>query len=176
MTEFMGIPISGDVDSGRWARQQQCTHEELAELFKAVMDDDFIEAISWEQYTSYFNDGDTCEFRACEISVKTTADPMEWVDDPEPYYVGQYHPTLGNLRHVRNIEPTASRRGGTYYNWHDVPRDNPHFDADRLARCEALDSAIGSGAFYQVLNELFGDHARVTVCRTGITVDFYEHD
>lgn len=49
-------------------------------------------------------------------------------------------------------------------------------DQARLERCLALDKAIESGAFDDVLIEAFGDHAEVTVKKDGISVEFYSHD
>jgi hypothetical protein len=49
-------------------------------------------------------------------------------------------------------------------------------DEARFDRCQALVSAIDSGAFDDVLLESFGDHCSVVVRRDGITVHEYSHE
>lgn len=49
-------------------------------------------------------------------------------------------------------------------------------DQARYDRCMALYHAVDSGEFDDVLLEAFGDHAEITVRRTGIQVEYYAHD
>lgn len=76
---------------------------------------------------------------------------------------------LGEMKHTGwGILPDGTR------GWLDEHYEGP--DEARYRRCEKLDSAIQSGAFDNVLLDLFGDHAGITVRKSGITVEEYSHD
>lgn len=181
MTEtrmFMGIPISGDIERNSRRTTVQRPKNELGLLVQALTDDVDIVEFGWHQYTPFFNDGDVCEFSVYDLWVQTRWDAERDEDDPEQRYVSDYHPTLAENTYT-DI-PTGrfdQDRWGRHYEVKEtITSVNPHYDADRLERCKALDSAISSGAFDNALMDLFGDHANITVRRDGITVDYYDHD
>jgi hypothetical protein len=169
-TNFLGIPIEGDIDNGYSRRKVQRPREEFEPFVKAVLDEPFIVAFGWRQYTPYFNDGDPCIFGATEVWARTEPTDGSAVDededeDSERWDVDFEHPTLGHLN----------------YSWNNHERicdgyEGPEGGEERLRKCLALSSVVQGGEFDDVLLELFGDHAQVTVTRTGITVDTYEHD
>ena len=169
-TNFLGMPVSGDITQGS-SRVDQKPLEELAPLFQALIDDPTILRFGWRQYTPYFNDGDTCEFGVHGLWVRTTAEPDgsvdEYGDEYEDGYSldADYHPSLGKVKSDWDSE----RR--EYVN-----RRYEGPDEDRYNRCQALDTALQSGAFENELLEHFGDHAMVTVRKDGIEVEFYSHD
>jgi hypothetical protein len=151
-TNFLGIPIEGDIKRGS-NRSKQRPVEELTPLLRAVLDDDVIASFGWRQYTPYFNDGEPCEFGVRTPWFRTATedeDADEWQLEISD------HPTLGKR------------------NWRTDAYEGP--DEERWARCEALSDAIEGGEFEDALLEAFGDHAYVTVTRDGIKVDFYNHD
>ncbi len=158
---FLGIPVEGDINAAA-RRIPQRPLSDLAPLIRAVLDDDFIESVGWDQYTPYFNDGDPCEFNVCELYFRTTADAD--VEDTYELEVGfGVHPSLGGcttewVGRERIVHPYA----GNHEALHDA--------------CSALSRAIESGAFDHVLLDAFGDHATVVMQATGITVDTYDHD
>lgn len=168
-TNFLGMPISGDITQGS-SRTEQKPIEELAPLFQALLDDPTIVEFGWTQYTPYFNDGDTCEFSVHYLWVRTTAEAEGSVDEDggeyEPGYAldVDYHPSLGKVKYDYNSE-------GRY-----VPIRYEGPDEDRYNRCQGLDSALQSGAYDNVLLKHFGDHAMVTVRKDGIEVEYYSHD
>jgi hypothetical protein len=167
---FLGMPVSGDITQGS-TRVEQKPIEELAPLFQAVLDDPTIVEFGWRQYTPYFNDGDTCEFKVRGTWVRTTAEPEGAVDEyGDEYEDGysldvDYHPSLGKVKSDWN-EETRKFENKRY--------EGP--DEGRYDRCQALDSALQSGAFDNVLLKNFGDHAMVTVRKDGIEVEYYSHD
>lgn len=160
MTEILGRPVRGVIDKTRGASEEQWGPERFIELVDGVLAVDGVEAVKWQQYTPYFNDGDACVFGISEPWFRT-------VDDDED--VDRYaleidgHASLG----ARFWDGKASR----YVN---VDRD-----AETVAcreRCLDLAHAIGSSAFNDVLLAAFGDHAEVELTRDGITVDTYSHE
>lgn len=170
---FLGIPISGDISYGE-KRVDQRPLEELAPIMQAVLDDPTIVAFGWLQYTPYFNDGDPCVFSAHSLWVQTDQDHQktsEFYHDPyefqqwreEELTVGYSHPTLG-------------KRGSERVDGRWIDKGYIGSDKARYDRCVALAHAIERGAFHDVLLENFGDHATITVKKTGITVEEYSHD
>jgi hypothetical protein len=166
---FLGIPVEGDITQGA-TRVDQKPIEELQPILQAVLDDPTIVEFGWRQYTPYFNDGEPCEFSASGLWVRTNADKD--VEDDYEYELEMWnHPSLGKVTTEWGdaTDPETGRRvvvSQTY--------EGP--DRARYDRCKALEQAIEGGAFEHVLLEAFGDHARITVQRTGIEVEFYDHD
>jgi hypothetical protein len=159
-TNFLGIPINGDITRGD-ARVEQKPIEDLQPILQAVLDDPTIVEFGWRQYTPYFNDGEPCTFSAHGTWVRTDAD--EDTDEDELEMWG--HRSLGKVSGHRD-EATGE--------WVTDPYEGP--DEPRYRRCKALEKAIEGGAFEHVLLDAFGDHANITVRRTGIEVEFYDHD
>lgn len=179
-TNFLGIPVEGDINDGGRTRTDQRPLEELEPLIRAVIDDDGIAVFGWTQYTPYFNDGDPCEFSAGEpwflthadldalkakqrIVIDEDEDLLDIVDWDHYEYEISGHPTLG-----------IDQWDSSFHKRVTIERD-PDTIA-RYERCRALAKAIGSGEFDDVLFDAFGDHASIRVRRTGISVDEYSHD
>lgn len=173
-TSFLGIPVEGDIARPS-RRVSQRPLSELAPLLRAVLEDPTMHSLGWTQYTPYFNDGDPCVFGVAEPWFLTVDDAAklerdedgsceEFDKDEYEVYYG-VHPTLG----TRGDDYDPVKREMVY-----KPYAGP--DEDRYERVMALAKAIGSEAFDDVLLEAFGDHAKVTVKSSGISVMFYEHD
>lgn len=166
-TNFLGIPVSGDITQGS-TRVEQKPIEELAPLFQALLDDPTIVEFGWSQYTPYFNDGEPCEFSADEPWVRTTAEVNTEEESFSEYDLDLWgHPSLGKV---------TGHWEGEWPNRKYVKDGYEGPDEARYNRCRALSRALQSGAFDNVLLEHFGDHARITVRKDGIEVEFYEHD
>ena len=159
-TNFLGIPVDGDIVRGD-KRTAQRPLDEFAPILQAVLDDPTVAEFGWRQYTPYFNDGDPCVFSGTGVWVRlTTTDPYADTDSLDVKY-GDGH--LGK----RPIQWNGRQEV-------DLPYEGT--DEARYDRCVALSDAVESGAFDDVLLDAFGDHAEVTVSRSGIKVEFYEHD
>ena len=169
-TNFLGIPIDGKIQRSE-GRAAQRPRSELEPLIRALVEDDTIVEFGWQQFTPYFNDGEPCVFNAYGLWVRTISDSKnedEDEDEDEDLSVEfAHHPSLGRIEwEYIGQWPDRERRIKTY--------EGP--DLHRLERCIALDDAIQSGAFDDVLLDAFGDHADITIRRDGITIDFYSHD
>lgn len=153
---FLRLPIDGDII--RHGKENQITKEQFAELVEALLDDDNVVEFGWHQYTPYFNDGETCVFGASSLWIRTVADADVEIDDGDELSMWA-HPSLSGSR-------WEGGRKVTY----DVTMP------DTARAAHALDQAIDRGSADAVLLELFGDHANVTVTKSGISVEFYSHD
>jgi hypothetical protein len=148
-TSFLGVPVTGEILRQDHKRAYQRPIEELQPLLEAVLADPFIVEVGWEQYTPYFNDGDVCVFRVREPWVKTVKDGDGGADR---WNLTMYsHPTLS------------------------VAGAGPEVMASKK-RAAAFCNAIENGEFEDVLFQAFGDHAKVVVTKTGINVEFYQHE
>ncbi len=159
-TNFLGIPVHGDITQGE-TRAEQKPIEELQPILQAVLDDPTVVEFGWRQYTPYFNDGDPFTFSAHGTWVRTTADKD--ADEDELEMSG--HRSLGKVTGSLN-EQTRK--------WEKGPYEGP--DEARYQRCKALEGAVEGGHFENVLLDAFGDHAEITVRRDGIQIEFYSHD
>lgn len=166
---FLGIPIDGDITRGE-TRVEQRPIEELQPIMQAVLDDPTVVEFGWRQHTPYFNDGEPCTFHVSGLWVRTTdpaPDGEEQDDDEDDTYRLEMwgHPTLGKRDSTWNEQARKYEKAG-----YEGP------DEARFDRCKMLEHAVEGGAFENVLLEAFGDHARVTVRRDGIQIEFYDHD
>ena len=158
-------PIRGDLHRATRHRVEQGTPREFMDSLDALLAADGVEAVTWDQYTPYFNDGDPCEFSTHEVYVR-----IEGVEESGDYGDGR----LGTYELEEYIDPSlpgreryddANKRGITL-NGYDT-------DEARLA----LKSFSREIARHQdLLLEKFGDHAQVTATAEGFDVEFYQHE
>lgn len=149
-TNFLGIPVEGEIVRGN-KRAQQRPLEDLQPVLRTVLDDSRIEAIRWRQYTPYFADGDPCVFSAYGVSVR----PIGGDDEAGDYGDGFLD--------------------SWSFKYHGDKDGTPEY-LELYELTKELDQLIGGGAFDDVLLEAFGDHAIITVTRDKIVIDFYNHD
>lgn len=183
---MFGIPVHGDVHEDRPAIEQRPI-EDLEPVFRALIDDPNVHSFGWTQYTPYFNDGDTCEFGVGEPWLRTVDDVDRDDLDDYNFEVSGYHPTLGWHDSVRcdlSEEELAAKRdkytsrgwSSSYvatYEYRDVPREPKY--PETLERAKKL-GGIQLYEFEYAMKQAFGDHARVTVTKDGITIDEYDHE
>lgn len=117
-------------------------------IFEKVPD---LEAIRWNQYTPYFNDGDSCEFGVCEPEFKLKNAEGD-SDDFD---------SLWGLTHsLRSAD-------GKYDDKAEHPLSTILESVTALICCPAME---------EPLKNIFGDHKEVTVTRTGTEIEDYEHE
>ena len=114
-----------------------------------------VTGIVWNQYTPYFNDGDTCEFSVNEPSFTNAPDPesVKW---------GEYD----------GDEETAEDGSEivVYDGWGTMPAI---FDK---VSCDSFSRMIQSSEMEDVMKAMFGDHVTVVATREGFEVNDYDHD
>lgn len=166
-TNFLGIPVSGDITHG-YHQKKQRPIEELQPIIQAVLDDPTIVEFGWRQYTPYFNDGEPCEFSVHGTWVRTDAEVDTEEEAFDEYDLEIWgHPSLGKVNgHYEGEWPNRKYIEDGY--------EGP--DRARYDRIKALEKAIEGDEFNNVLLEAFGDHAAVTVRRDGIEVESYDHE
>lgn len=118
-----------------------------------------LESFSWNQYTPYFNDGDTCVFSANTDYIKVNgeyAEDSEWISESIVTNWGTYN------RETKKYEGRV-----------EVP--NKGYDPELAGAVKEIQSFLNSldNDFYIFR---FGDHSEITVSREGIEVEDYDHD
>jgi hypothetical protein len=136
-----------------------------AALFEGV--DERIVGISWEQYTPYFNDGEPCTFSVYDPQlVNADGDTLDRnLEVSEDSWFDSYEYT--------STERYDSSRGG----W--VKDTAEELEQSRPVRefYQKVENFIRDLESVGVLEEVFGDHIRVTVMRDGTYfIDDVDHD
>jgi hypothetical protein len=130
--------------------------KEFPVMFKELFDKSKkIKSFGWTQYTPFFNDGDTCEFRVNASYPNINGeniDECEWYDWKIKY-------------HLRGDKEYAN-----------LLVENPNLDIELHNIVEEFKSVIESIP-EDFLKDLFGDHAQVTIYKDGrVEVNEYDHD
>lgn len=130
----------------------------LKEVFKELFDKHpRLESVTWVQYTPYFNDGDPCYFSVHDFDAsisepeETEESDEDEDEEDEDLYDDDY---------------TYGERLSTI-----AESDDP--ELQKLA--EAV-SELNGEIPEDVLENVFGDHCKVTATRDGFDITEYEHD
>lgn len=159
--EFLGVPVEG----GMWYERpsvRQRDIEELLPYFKEAFANG-LKAVTWNQYTPYFNDGDTCEFGVGDPGFTTNSDvALAWLSGEDSY-------------ENENGEDHDCSHWDYELPWSD---NYPHPDGIKKGQ---FDVPISTYEFQYALREKFGDHTTVVVGidkdgNTRVVQNEYEHD
>jgi hypothetical protein len=142
-------------------------------LFKDITKEFFaknpgITGVVWTQYTPYFNDGDTCEFRVHDATFTNAP-----VDELDAVRWGEYDGDQENVWACENIGYVLESDRDYYKSTRDMILAAGGVDPDS---CKMFNKAIGSSEMESVMLAMFGDHVKVIATREGFDVDDYEHD
>ena len=133
-------------------RKEAETH--IKKAFRELFDGHpVIDAVRWNQYTPYFNDGDSCYFSVNDLMTK-----FKDLEGPD----------------------SEDYRDGFYDSWSlEYYGDKGRFEiTDEIKKGLSAVNEI-AGALHSLSDALelsFGDHAEITVNRSGITIEEYDHD
>jgi hypothetical protein len=118
-----------------------------------------LESFGWTQYTPYFNDGDTCIFSVNTdyISVNDEyVDESKWSSEVNVLNWGNWN---------RELKVYEDR----------VEEPNPNYDPVLTEASNEITNFLGNfdNDFYL---SKFGDHAEITVTKSGVDISDYDHD
>lgn len=162
MTDELKIdrPIDGKITRRNRNRvPQQGSTDFLAALDK-LFAYDFVEKVGWQQYTPYFMDGDPCEFGIHEIAVKI-GEVEDADDEAYGFDGGGWYTRYG----LSNRDWSTAER-----------KESWEIEGHNTRDLHATLTSINWGAFENVMEDNFGDHANVEATRDGFSVEYYEHD
>jgi hypothetical protein len=185
-------PIEGDITKRNRNVVEQKTPAEFLAALDVVLDLPGVEAVRWQQYTPYFNDGEPCEFNVYDFLVRIVGDADDSGDYEDGFRSSLYdygkHTTYAdrprdNTYNYRWGTPEYEKARAAERAWSDkyFAADNRIFLDIPGGSAYAIEEALGnlnrqSSAFEAVLESSFGDHAEVTATKAGFNVEYYEHD
>lgn len=181
--------VIADFTAQRKALAETVGQELVGEVVSPLLAFPGVTAVSWTQYTPYFNDGDPCEFSVNWPGIQFGLDPDDDEDeeyDGSPGYDGYDLQRLVTVDDKRENVPT-------YYqsrpqDWYDyVDRQTARRDhllalgVTAKSLKELGEELQGFQAWLEnhedFLEDAFGDHVRVTFRRNGaVDVDEYSHN
>lgn len=182
---FLGLPIEGDKGYTRHYRTYTPRPvEELYDYFKEAFDQG-IKAVTWHQYTPYFNDGEPCEFSVYDMSVTNNEEVAEhWLDDnfyedrlvevDKAEYDAEYE-AMKNSRY--SYFPYEEQDGKFYKRYEEgaydyIPGSN---HPDKIG-ADDVNIPVNTLEFEDALRTTFGDHTQVVVAPTRVVQFDYEHE
>lgn len=112
-----------------------------------------MKAITWVQYSPYFNDGDECIFHVRSVSVLNF----------EPEYFSRYYEDDLSQENKEAIVV------GEYSNFNEQL-----LSAEELKACKAVQDFISNNE--DLMHDLYDNHASVILTANGAKVDEYDHD
>jgi hypothetical protein len=163
--------------------------EDCQELFKLSYQEIFdnnpdFNSFSWTQYTPYFNDGDPCDFSA-------HTDYIRIDDDEEETSLYELENDLKELKRkdkvIKNLQKEIEgliEQGKKEDDW-EIKHKKNRIDTLNSLNIEDVEKKykflneindLMQNMDQDVLETMFGDHAKVIVTREGAEVESYEHD
>jgi hypothetical protein len=138
----------------------EASNKIFTELTKSIFEEHpKVKSFGWNQYTPYFNDGDTCTFSANTDYIRINE---EYVDDSN----------WVNETIITNYG-TWNRDKKVYEGRTEVP--NLNYDVELSKASDDITEFL-SNFDDEFFISKFGDHAEITVTAEGVSVDEYEHD
>jgi hypothetical protein len=138
----------------------EASNKIFTDLTKTIFEDHpKVKSFGWNQFTPYFNDGETCEFSANVDYIQINNEPVDesdWINETKITNWGTFN------REKRQYE------GRT-----EVPNFN--YDPELVKACDEIREFLRNFDNDFFMSQ-FGDHAEVTITAEGVSVDEYEHD
>ena len=140
------------------------------DIFTSVFDNyPMVEKLQWQQYTPYFNDGEECIFRVNDLCVILDEDLM----DDDWYYESAFPLYDSMIRRYGTDEESEWDKE----RWSNLIKAFGSYE--KVIEFNEFFAGVSSsfeGIPDDMMKQLFGDHAQVTVTKDAITVDEYDHD
>lgn len=138
---------------------ERCQNE-FSKIFESFMEKHKdVERVIWTQYTTYFNDGEPCNFNVGYVCLKLTKEARSTLVEEDTYDQADYEDFLD--------DPNES--DSDILDQSIAEQKSLSDDFDDLSR------AIGANESLMLFS--FGDHAMVVADRDGISVtEYFDHD
>ena len=138
----------------------EASNKIFTEMTKVIFEEHpKVKSFGWNQYTPYFNDGDTCEFSPNVDYIYIngmSVDESEWINE-------NIITSYGNWNREEKV----------YEGRTEVP--NLNYDSELVKANDDIKEFLRNFDNDFFMSQ-FGDHAEVTVTAEGVSVDEYEHD
>lgn len=138
----------------------EASNKIFTEMTKVIFEEHpKVKSFGWNQYTPYFNDGETCTFFANTDYIYIngmSVDESEWINE-----------------NIITSYGTWNREEKVYKDRTEVP--NLNYDSELVKANDEIKEFLCNFDEEFFMSQ-FGDHAEVTVTAEGVSVDEYEHD
>jgi hypothetical protein len=138
----------------------EASNKIFTEMTKVIFEEHpKVKSFGWNQYTPYFNDGETCAFFANTDYIYIngmSVDESEWINE-----------------NIITSYGTWNREEKVYEDRTEVP--NLNYDSELVRANDEIKEFLCNFDEEFFMSQ-FGDHAEVTVTSEGVSVDEYEHD
>lgn len=152
------------------------------ELFKSTFESSPIQAIAWEQYTPYFNDGDECIFNIYDVQFILEGFDPENIENSSYKYEDEDKYTLVNLSDIeifKNIlhkqDLDLNEDSKKYYqNIVNSILEQEEKYPGLSKMCNNISKMITQNK--DIMFSIFGDHVSVVVTKDETFINEYDHD
>lgn len=150
-------------------------HAAVSAFFKKYPE---VYAVTWTQYTPYFNDGEACEFSVHEPSFLS----MEGFDETDARDVYEYSSWAKPSSWVYEAVANKDNKYGYLERYIQEIADYEAMEREMGPRLGEIQEGIDKfERMFKSINDdtmlsLFGDHVRVTATAKEIIVDEYDHE
>jgi hypothetical protein len=138
----------------------EASNKIFTDLTKTIFEDHpKIKSFGWNQYTPYFNDGDTCTFSANVDYIYIngeSVDDSDWVSKNKIINYG-----------------TWNREKKVYEGRVEIP--NEDYDEEMSIATDEIQEFLRNFDNDFFISQ-FGDHAEIMITAEGVSIDEYEHD
>lgn len=167
--EFFGIPIEGEAYIEHPSVNQR-PFKDLKPYFDKLWEQG-IEAVTWQQYTPHFNDGETCEFGVnTPAFTKNPEVAKAWLQEDYEEYVDvpvDEAEESGKLFDTRLLETS-------HYDY-ELPWSDSYPHPDDIKKGE-ISLPINHYEFEYAMLDKFGNHTEVVVTPNRVKQWRYDHD
>jgi hypothetical protein len=146
-------------------RQQEVAQRLLEDGFQEVFNEfPDVYAITWNQYTPFFNDGDECVFRIGGYNILSE----EAFRDEDHDRYDEMYAFSGPWRDENYVDHYATNR--------ERYGDTDFTDEVRFAPAADMITSLLKDVPDTVFKQVYGDHTEVTITREGTNTEYYVHE